>query len=109
MTSSAKKYSELEVALRRDPTVLDCAVREWISENGRSGVIAYVVPTTTFSEQAAQASLRSIFPGSLLPDRYALISGLPFSNDGALDEEALARIKIVDEQSAKGWEQKLKA
>jgi acyl-CoA synthetase (AMP-forming)/AMP-acid ligase II/NAD(P)-dependent dehydrogenase (short-subunit alcohol dehydrogenase family)/acyl carrier protein len=98
---------EIEVALMEEPTVLDCAVRARQSEHGSAWTIAYVVPSGAFPEEAVQANLRSIFPDSPLPDQYALLSSLPFSMDGTLDEEALARLEIPDQQRAKILEQKL--
>ncbi|PYU56188.1 MAG: AMP-dependent synthetase [Acidobacteria bacterium] len=70
-------------------------------------IIAYVVPLGAFPEEAVRKNLQSAFPGSLLPDRYVLLSSLPFSSDGTVDEEALLRLEIVDEGLARVWEQQL--
>jgi acyl-CoA synthetase (AMP-forming)/AMP-acid ligase II/NAD(P)-dependent dehydrogenase (short-subunit alcohol dehydrogenase family)/acyl carrier protein len=107
MASSLQKFSELELALIREASVFDCAVRARSSEGQAGEIVAYVVPSGAFSEQTVRANLQSAMPGSPLPDHYVLLSGLPFSNDGTVDEEALARIGIVNEQVAKAWEEKL--
>src|SRR6266478_7068348 len=106
MPSSNTKFRELEVRLMKEVAVFDCAVRARGSENG-SEIIAYIVPLGAFPEEAVRQNLQSAFPSSPLPDRYLLLSGLPFSSDGTLDEEALLRFEIVDERLARVWEQQL--
>lgn len=107
MASFLTQFRELEIALIKEPTVLDCAVRARNSENDGKEIVAYVVPSGTFSEQTVRANLQSAFPDSRLPQRYALLSGLPYASDGTLDEESLGQIEIVDEQLAKAWERRL--
>ncbi|PYT47711.1 MAG: AMP-dependent synthetase, partial [Acidobacteria bacterium] len=107
MPSSSIEFRELEVRLMKEVAVFDCAVRTRSSEDGSSEIIAYVVPLGAFPEEAVRDNLQSAFPTSPRPDRYVLLSALPFSNDGTLDEEALARFEIVDERLARVWEQQL--
>ena len=107
MPSSSIEFRELEVRLMKEVAVFDCAVRARGSESGSSEILAYIVPLGAFPEEAVRKNLQSAFPGSLLPDRYVLLSSLPFSSDGTVDEEALLRLEIVDEGLARVWEQQL--
>lgn len=107
MVPSATSLKAIEFALLQQPTVLDCAVRTRECDSGRPETVAYIVPSSTFQQEVLDANLQSMLPDLPLPNRYALLSGLPYSNDGALNEEMLARLEIPDEQLAKTLEQKL--
>ena len=106
MTYSSTTLNAIEVALAKERTVLDCAVRARSSEKG-DVIVAYVVPTGSFVEQTARTNLQSDLPGLPLPEHYVQLSALPFTMTGIVDDEALARFEIVDEGVAKEWEQKL--
>ena len=107
MHSFITQFRELETALMKEPAVLDCAVRMRTRESGGAEIIAYIVPGGEFSEQDVRANLRSAFPGLAPPDSYVLLAALPFSSDGTVDEEALARFELVDDEIAKDWEREL--
>ncbi len=107
MMPSISNLKTIELALMQQPTILDCAVRTRECGSSRPEVVAYVVPSNAFQREIVHAKLISLLPDVFPPDRYALLSGLPYSSDGTLDEEMLSQFEIVDEHLAKSLEQKL--
>jgi len=107
MEPSTTEFRDLEATLIRETSVLDCAIRRKHRERANAEIIAYIVPLGDFQEHAVRSRLQSAFPASALPDSYVLVSSLPLSQNGALDEEALARLEVVDEQLARACEQQL--
>src|SRR5688572_22574503 len=99
---------ELEKALLGSTSVAECAVLTKTSSQGELR-IAYVVTSGPFTASNAERLIREKAPGLPVPDAYVLVTRLPFTADGKLDEPALARVPLVDESVAHAFEAELLA
>ncbi|MSP59689.1 MAG: amino acid adenylation domain-containing protein [Myxococcales bacterium] len=91
---------EAELALLDDPEVEECAVRMRRGVVGEL-VVAYVV--TTGAAWAPSVTL----PPELRKAVWVPLTSLPLGADGLIDEVALSRMEVIDEQTARGVEQAL--
>lgn len=107
MANSLLELTSLEIALLNDPCVYDCAVRRRDDQGSHANIVAYVVPAAGFSQDNANTRLRSHTAIDLVPDAYVLLSSLPITEDGQVDEQALAAFPVVDEQLVKSWQERL--
>ncbi|HEY3495580.1 MAG TPA: AMP-binding protein, partial [Polyangiaceae bacterium] len=99
---------ELEAALLELPGIAECAVVR--RSGGQGAPVAYVVSSGgPFSRSRAEGLLAERWPGLAPLEALVLVSRLPLRGDGALDEEALAAIPIVDEALAAQLEAALAA
>lgn len=88
--------------------VVECAVLTRPSAEGEQRV-AYIVPSGQFSPSEANAAIRQAAPEARVPDRYVLVTRLPFDAEGRLDEATLLRVPCIDDALAVRAEQQLKA
>lgn len=101
--SKPLKLQQLEVALMSDPEVKDCYLLE--RENL---VVAYVVLSSQLTEpEKLNHRLQARLSIYQQPDRYVKISALPLTDRGEIDEEALSRIPVLDEELQRSIEKQL--
>ena len=100
---------EVESALRNDPTVADCAVLTRSGENAPTHIVAYIVPISAFSESQLHVRLQTILPSWKRPSIYVSVAALPLAPEGAIDQAALGRLEILDEDVRRRWEEQLRA
>jgi surfactin family lipopeptide synthetase A len=97
----------IEAALRAHPLVEDCAVLVRQSVAGSSELVAYVVPSAPRAVERLQPSLdgiRAALPVSIVP-----VAALPLGPDGLPDEQALARLPVLDADLVRRWEDAVRA
>lgn len=109
MTSELRTRADagrLEALLRADPAVDDCWVFRRRDLEGTDRVLAFVVPRGAFSPQHFTESWQRIardLPEAVLP---VPVSCLPLDDEGGRDAAALDRIAVVDEATARLWEER---
>jgi len=109
MPHSVDDLKNLEIALLKDASVHDCAVRPKTNGHGATRIVAYVVPMPGFSEESASARLREVERTNLVPDAYVLLSALPTTTDGQIDDERLSTFGVIDRDLAHSWQQRVRS
>src|SRR3954468_3498201 len=107
MNSQVFELTRTEEALMREASVLDCAVRLRAGDGETTRVIAYVVAGTGFREAEVRARLLGTSP--VQPDYFVQLSALPISEDGMVDEQALAALPVMDEEFLLRYQEQLLA
>ena len=99
--------AEVESALRSETSVEDCVVIRRGSGAAGARLIAYVVCDGAFSPDPLQESLRERLPDHMVPGAYVSVSALPLTAAGRVDEAALARLPVLDQDLVGRWEASL--
>ncbi|WP_224365089.1 non-ribosomal peptide synthetase [Hyalangium versicolor] len=103
--SKELRLSDVEAALLADASVEDCVVRFRRLPGSRPLCVAYVVS----SSQRPPGGFRAPpLPAHLTPDLFMPVDILPLTSAGRVDEDALQRLPLVDEQLARHWEEQLR-
>jgi len=85
------ELEEVEVALRRHPTILDAIVDIRKDLTGSDRLVAYLIPTGTIHSQTDIASFLGMWlPSYMIPSSIVQIQQLPFNHNGKLDRAALS-------------------
>lgn len=90
-------------------SVRDCVVRVRHTAVGIAELVAYVVPTRDVTEEQIVRTARPALPAALAFAAVVLVSDLPRTASGRLDEAALARFPVLDKDVAARWEQRWNA
>ena len=72
-------------------------------------LVAYVVPSESFSPALLHSHLLSQLPSYSLPYAYVPVSCLPLTAKGEVDEQALASLEVIDSELVENWEAKLRS
>lgn len=99
----------LEAALLAHPSVNDCVVIVRETQLSRQELVAYVVSTGAFSWEQLQSHLQGVLPDIQLPIAFVAVSSLPLTNQGQVDEQALAQLEVLDSDLMQRWEEQLKS
>ena len=99
----------MQQVLCEHQAVYNCAILRRTGDRDAVEIVAYVVATGPFSSEDLLAHLRSRLPGAELPDIFVPVSTLPLTALGQLDEQALARVDVIDDEVAKKWEECISA
>ncbi|NEP57118.1 MAG: AMP-binding protein [Symploca sp. SIO2G7] len=98
----------LAAALLTHPSVDDCAVRLKETQASEQELVAYVVLAGQFSPERLQSYLPSALPQVVLPKvNFVPVSQLPLTTEGQIDEQALARLPLIDSDLVKRWEEQI--
>ncbi|MEV7779460.1 condensation domain-containing protein [Kitasatospora sp. NPDC088351] len=97
LAALARRIRELE-------PVRDCALAVRHSTAGVAELVAYVVPTRDIGEERIVRAATGELPAALPLTAAVLVSDLPRTPGGALDEAALARIPVLDDDLLARWE-----
>ncbi|NEP11785.1 MAG: SDR family NAD(P)-dependent oxidoreductase [Symploca sp. SIO2C1] len=95
---------EIEAALRSHPEIKDCYVL--VKEQQ---LVAYLEVLQALSTESISTQLKSQLPKEMQPDAYVLISALPLTASGQIDEKALGSLEVIDSQLRESWEEKLRS
>ncbi|MBV9010723.1 MAG: AMP-binding protein [Pseudonocardiales bacterium] len=90
-------------------SVRDCAVRVRHTATGVAELVAYVVPTREVTEEQILRAARPALPAALALTAVVLVSDLPRTAGGGLDEVALARFPVLDEEVVTRWQRRWNA
>lgn len=94
--------SQVEAALLDDPAVDDCVVLARQAETSGIELVVYVVTSGPLSPQL-QSRLQALLPEDLPPSVYVPVSTLPLTLEGEVDEQALARMEVIDTELLQRW------
>ncbi len=102
------ELQEIEAALLTAPLVEDCRVLVRETETTAPQLVAYVVLSKRFSLMQLQSHLQAMLPPHMLPSAYVPLFTLPLTATGQVDDEALARLEVIDSELVQRWEEKLR-
>ena len=101
-TENITREQLVEAALLEAPSVDACVVLKRKTE-----LVAYVVSSGRFLPERLHSHLQATLPAAMLPSAYVPISNLPLTPTGQVDEQALARIVVIDADLVQQWEDQL--
>jgi acyl-CoA synthetase (AMP-forming)/AMP-acid ligase II/thioesterase domain-containing protein/NADP-dependent 3-hydroxy acid dehydrogenase YdfG len=87
-------------------SVRDCVVRVRHTAAGVAELVAYAVPTRDVTEEQIVRAARPALPAAVGLAAVVLVSDLPRTAGGRLDEAALARFPVLDGEVAARWERR---
>lgn len=87
------------------PSVHDVVIlRRPLATTGEAVAVAYVVPSGPFFPDRLLDHLRTALPDAALPEAFVPIVAIPLTEAGGVDEGALGRLEVLDEQLVRDWE-----
>lgn len=98
---------EVETALRRDLSVLDCATLVRVDQQGSRRLIAYIVGSGALDSEALSAKLSRELPHAAVPSFFIPVSSIPLMHNGLPDRIALSSLEIIDRDLLHECEQAL--
>ncbi|NEQ77462.1 MAG: SDR family NAD(P)-dependent oxidoreductase [Okeania sp. SIO2C9] len=72
-------------------------------------LVAYVVMAGVWNPQQLHSQIQQQLPPDMMPGAYVPMSSLPLTYKGKVDEVALGRFPVIDDNVVQQWEAKLKA
>ncbi|NEP50385.1 MAG: SDR family NAD(P)-dependent oxidoreductase, partial [Moorea sp. SIO3C2] len=72
-------------------------------------LVAYVVVAGVWNPQQLHSQIQQEFPSYMMPGAYVPLVRLPLTHKGKVDEVALGRFPVIDDNVVQQWEAKLKA
>jgi acyl-CoA synthetase (AMP-forming)/AMP-acid ligase II/thioesterase domain-containing protein/NAD(P)-dependent dehydrogenase (short-subunit alcohol dehydrogenase family)/acyl carrier protein len=96
----------VEAALLNHPLIDDCVVLVREGETSRPELVAYVVSAGSLSLEQLQSHLRSCVPAAMMPQYLCLVSTLPLTKQGLVDEQALVNLPVIDSDLVQRWEER---
>jgi len=100
--------AEIEAALSKDSLIEECVILTREAAKGVVELAAYVVPTLPYSADRLEAQVKSVMPSGLqcfcVP-----VSGIPLTEIGEVDEDALKQLPVVEKDLLRRWEKRLQA
>ncbi|MFB2894586.1 AMP-binding protein [Aerosakkonemataceae cyanobacterium BLCC-F50] len=96
--SAVQNYYYLTSTLLSHPLVVDCAVFPRRTACAQE-LIAYIVTSSSLSSEVLQNHIQSTLAGTTLPPiSFVFVSRLPLTDDGALDEQKLLELEVIDSE-----------
>ena len=86
--------AEIEVVLRRQPTVAGCAV----VVRGRSQLVAFVQAESD-SGAALRDALSAELPAYMVPSVFQVVDSLPLTPNGKIDKNRLPEVELINESA----------
>jgi amino acid adenylation domain-containing protein len=103
------ELQEVEAALLAAPSVEDCRVLVRQTEVFIPQLVAYVVLSGSLSSERLHSHMQALLPTHMRPCAYVPLSNLPLTKAGQVDEQALARLEVIDINLLQRWEEQLQA
>ncbi|WDD36883.1 SDR family NAD(P)-dependent oxidoreductase (plasmid) [Nostoc sp. UHCC 0926] len=100
---------EIEVAIRSSLIVDDCVVIKREIKKLKHELVAYIVPSSLFVPEQLLSHLQTILPSNLIPTALVLVSTIPLTKSGQVDEVALASLEVIDSDLMDRIEEQLKS
>lgn len=107
-TQRSLGLAEIEATLSQLPQVHEAAVLVRADEAGDQRMVAYVVPAGPFNLERLHAQLESMLPQGVPPIIYVPVFSLPLTVSGKVDQEALARLPVIDSGVVRKCEDRLR-
>ena len=99
---------QVKLVLLQQSSIQDCAVLVKKSQT-KPELIPYIVSNQSLSLKQVQSYLEEIVPEQLLPKAFVLVSHLPLTDAGDIDEIALSKLPVIDERLIEQVETQLKS
>ncbi|MBE9105748.1 AMP-binding protein, partial [Nostoc cf. edaphicum LEGE 07299] len=104
-----KKHRDVEVAIRSSSTIDDCVVLVRETEKLSQELVAYVVPSNSFTSERLLSHLQKTLPAELIPMAIVPVSALPLTASGQIDKAALNHLEIKDTDLVQRWEEQIQS
>jgi amino acid adenylation domain-containing protein len=101
--------AEVEAALLTEPSVEACVVLARETEMSDPHLVAYVVSAPPFVAVRFHDHMQAIVPDFMRPCAYIPVSTLPLTATGHIDDGALARLPVIDDDLIRQWETRLQS
>ena len=98
------QFAEIETALLSSPQVEQAYVLAH-----QTLLVAYVVVAGVWNPKQLHSQIQQQLPPDMMPGAYVPLSSLPLTHKGKVDEVALGRFPVIDDNVVQQWEAKLKA
>ncbi|AOX04319.1 AMP-dependent synthetase [Moorena producens PAL-8-15-08-1] len=72
-------------------------------------LVAYVVVSGVWNPKQLHSQIQQQLPPDMMPGAYVPLARLPLTHNGKVDEVALGRFPVIDDNVVQQWEAKLKA
>ncbi|WP_255316180.1 non-ribosomal peptide synthetase [Myxococcus fulvus] len=101
------ELEEIELALRRLPSVRDAVVLARATSRNDVRLIAYVVAREGRAEEAATArtALKAVLPEAMVPSALIVLDALPLTPSGKTDRGALLRLPLPEVEASHDTEE----
>ncbi|MDF5728042.1 MAG: SDR family NAD(P)-dependent oxidoreductase [Rhizonema sp. PD38] len=97
----------LAAALLDHPLIKDCVILVREGESSRQELVAYVVASGTLSLEQLQFHVSAVLSAPKIPSAYVLVSTIPLTKEGQVDEQALVELEVIDSDLIHRWEKQL--
>ncbi|MEH2085007.1 MAG: SDR family NAD(P)-dependent oxidoreductase [Nostoc sp.] len=98
---------EVEVAIRSSLAVDDCVVIQKQTKKLKQESVAYIVTSGSFIPEQLLSDLQRILPSEYIPKAIVLVSTIPLTDKGEVDELAMINIAVIDESLIEQVEKQL--
>jgi non-ribosomal peptide synthetase component F/NAD(P)-dependent dehydrogenase (short-subunit alcohol dehydrogenase family)/acyl carrier protein len=103
------ELEEWRLVFLEDATVEECFLSCRETETGGSELVAYLVCRDGFQLDRFRERVDKQWPCQWMPSAYVVVSSLPRTASGGVDEAALQRLEVVDAALVGRWEDRLRA
>lgn len=83
------ELGEIENAVKTHASVLAATVVAKTNASGEKEVVAYIVPSSSFTKEQLKSYLNNILPSYMLPAHYVELEKLPLTANGKINRKAL--------------------
>ncbi|MDF5712939.1 MAG: SDR family NAD(P)-dependent oxidoreductase [Rhizonema sp. NSF051] len=97
----------LAAALLDHPLIKDCVILVREGERSRQELVAYVVTSGALSLEQLQSHFSAVLSAPKIPSAYVLVSTIPLTKEGQVDEQALLELEVIDSDLVHRWEEQL--
>ncbi|MBW4593278.1 MAG: SDR family NAD(P)-dependent oxidoreductase [Brasilonema angustatum HA4187-MV1] len=99
----------VEAAVLDYPLIDDCVVLVREGKTSKPELVAYLVAAGSFSLEKLQSHLQGVLPAAKMPNAYVMVSSLPLTKQGLVDEQALLNLEVIDSELMEQWEEQVRS
>ncbi|KAB8331576.1 SDR family NAD(P)-dependent oxidoreductase [Scytonema tolypothrichoides VB-61278] len=99
----------VEAAVLGYPLIDDCVVLVRKGKTSQPQLVAYLVAGGSFSLEKLQSHLQGVLPAAIVPKYYVMVSSLPLTEQGLVDEQALVNLEVIDSELVQQWEERVQS
>ncbi|MUG99897.1 SDR family NAD(P)-dependent oxidoreductase [Scytonema sp. UIC 10036] len=104
-----KNLQIIEASLLKSPWIDECAVLVREGKAFKRELVAYLVAANPFALEQLESHLQATLPTALMPNAYVLVSTIPLTEQGLVDEQALVNQEVIDSELVQRWEEQLRS
>lgn len=109
INGSRVDLNQVEAALLDNPLVDSCVAMVKETDTLERELVAYLVPTGSFSLERLRAYLETRLPAAMRPHTFVAVSSLPFTPKGKINAPELSSMAIVDKDLVQRWEDQFRS